>query len=178
MSIVDSLLAAWLRWGRYPWSRLRRRLFEWRYRSTTLPSPDSLEQIPPLLSQVQWTMDGPLHLYDSVSLPERVWAKKRDDCDGFAVLAAALLLSYDPATKPSLVTVMLRPARKSHTVCVFKDGDGLRTFDNRRLREEVCETHGQVVEMLKDERGDRLVCWDVVDPESLKIVEFHRAATH
>ena len=73
------------------------------------------------------------------------------------------------------VTVMLRPARKSHTVCVFKDGDGLRTFDNRRLREEVHETYGQVADELKEERGDRLVCWDVVDPETLKIIEFRRA---
>ena len=70
---------------------------------------------------------------------------------------------------------MLRPARKSHTVCVFKDGDGLRTFDNRRLREEVHETYGQVADELKEERGDRLVCWDVVDPETLKIIEFRRA---
>ena len=119
MSIVDVFLATWLRWGRHPWSRFRRSLFEWRYRRLSLLSPDSLEEIPPLLCQVEWTMDGPLHLYDSVSLPERVWAKKRDDCDGFAVLAAALLRRYDPATEPSLRHGDAAPGpQESHRMCL------------------------------------------------------------
>ena len=118
-------------------------------------------------------MDGPLHMYDSISYPGTVWAKKRDDCDGFAVLAAALLARWDASSEPCLVTAMLRPVRKSHTVCVFKEGDVLRFFDNARLNEGVYKTYAQVVEKVA-ERGSRLVCWDVVHPETLMTQEFHR----
>ena len=80
-------------------------------------------------------MDGPLHLYDSISYPQTVWARKKDDCDGFAILAAALLQRWEPSSRPVLLTAMLRPMRRSHTVCVFNvPGAGLWFFDNGTLR--------------------------------------------
>ena len=118
-------------------------------------------------------MDGPLHMYDAISYPGAVWAKKRDDCDGFAVLAEALLERWGASSEPSLVTVMLRPVRQSHTVCVFREGGDLRFFDNARLNEGVYKTYAQVVEKVA-ERGSRLVCWDVLHPETLTAREFHR----
>lgn len=173
MPIVDILLTWWLKLGRYPWSRLRRALFERRYRTIPLPPAHSLTEVIAVLRQVTWTMDGPLHLYDSISLPGRTWAKKRDDCDGFSVLAAALLSRWDPSTKPSLVTVMLRPTKESHTVCVFREGDHLRFFDNASLNKGNYQSYGEVV-MEVQKRGHRLICWDVVDPVTLQIQEFHR----
>ncbi|MDP2719258.1 MAG: hypothetical protein Q8P44_05435, partial [Dehalococcoidia bacterium] len=70
-------------------------MFEKRYRDMDLPEVKSLEEIQNTLGQVSWSGDGFLHLYDSVSYPQTVWAKKRDDCDGFSILAASLLQNLD-----------------------------------------------------------------------------------
>lgn len=89
MSLVDSFLVWWLKDSRYKWSLLHRKLCEQRYLATALPSVSSLQEIERCLKDVTWTMDGPLHLFDCLSYPQATWAKKKDDCDGFAVLAAA-----------------------------------------------------------------------------------------
>ncbi len=62
-------------------------------------------------------MDGPLHLFDCINYPQVTWTKKKDDCDGFAILAAELLHRWN--LNPVLVTTMVRPVRASYTVCVF-----------------------------------------------------------
>lgn len=172
-SPVEAFLVLWLRWGRYPWSRLRRRLLEGRYRKVSLPSAGSPEEVAATLAQVTWSMDGPFHLYDAISYPQTVWSKKRDDCDGFAVLAAELLRRMDPATSPVLLTAMLRPVRKSHTVCLFRQGESWRFFDNARLEPEAFGSYREIA-LRVAQRGKRLVCWDVADPWSLRAVEFHR----
>ncbi len=120
-SITDRFLIWWLDTGRYRWSRLRRRLCERRYLTTVLPAVSSLEEIETCLREVKWTMDGPLHLFDCISYPQVTWARKKDDCDGFASLAAELLNRWNPNWNPVLVTTMVRPVRASHTVCVFTD---------------------------------------------------------
>ncbi|MFC2066331.1 hypothetical protein ACFLUO_04620 [Chloroflexota bacterium] len=174
MSLVDGFLAWWLHTGRYRWSWIRRRLFERRYLTTVLPAVSSLEEIEACLKQVKWTMDGPLHLFDCISYPQVTWAKKRDDCDGFASLAAELLRQWNPDCSPVLVTAMLRPAQASHTVCVFAVPEGsLCFFDNYLLRCEDCQTYDDVVAKLSH-RAQRLVCWDVRNPVTLDMLEFHR----
>ncbi|MFC2008123.1 hypothetical protein ACFLT0_00315 [Chloroflexota bacterium] len=163
----------WLRSGRYRWSRFRR-LFERRYLSTVLPTAGSLEDIQNCLAQVTWTMDGPVHLFDCISYPEVTWAKKRDDCDGFASLAAKLLHQWSQPCNPVLVTAMVRPVRESHTVCVFTGPQGtLCFFDNASLRCENCQTYDDVVAKVS-KRGRRLVCWDVRNPATLEMIEFHK----
>ena len=152
---------------------MRRRLCEGRYLQTELPTADSLQGIEQLLGQVTWSMDGPLHLYDSISYPERVWTKKKDDCDGFAVLAAVLLRRWDPATDPALLTVMMRPYKSSHTVCAFRDGDNIRFFDNASLNDGLYQDYAGVVAKVSA-NADKVICWDVVDPASLQPLEFHR----
>ncbi|MFH1646802.1 MAG: hypothetical protein ABID71_03790, partial [Chloroflexota bacterium] len=125
--------------------------------------------------EVTWTMDGPLHLYDAISYPQTVWHRKKDDCDGFAVLAAALLRQWRPDSRPVLLTVMLRPVSRSHTVCAFRaPGDEIWYFDNSYLRQASLHTYTEIVNVVK---GDaELVCWDVVDPVTLETIEFHQAA--
>jgi len=172
-SIVDSFLIWWLRSGRYQWSRLHRRLFERRYLTTSLPTTSSLEEIEAALRQVKWTMDGPLHLYDCISYPQVTWATKKDDCDGFASLAAELLRRWDSRCFPVLLTVILRPVRKSHTVCVFTAPQrGLCFFDNASLRCENYQSYGKIATTIS-EHANRLVCWDVRNPFSLERLEFH-----
>lgn len=148
-------------------------MFERGNLSVELPTIDSLKTLDTTLDQVTWTMDGPLHLYDSISYPQTVWAKKKDDCDGFAVLAAELLKRFDPQTAPVLMTVMLRPAGKSHTVCVFRHSGALRITDNKRVRAEEFADYAEAARYVA-QRGTQVVCWDIADPWSLSQLEFHR----
>ncbi len=171
--MVDSFLRWWLRTGRYVWSRLHRRLFERRYLKVTLPAVSSLEEIETSLKQVTWTMDGPLHLFDCISYPQATWAAKKDDCDGFAVLAAELLQRWQPETNPVLITAMLRPMRNSHTVCGFYAPERLLCFfDNSSLRRGNCKSYSDIVALLKG--NSTLVCWDVRNPNTLELYEFHK----
>ena len=173
-SVLDSFLIWWLHTGRYRWSWLRRRLFERRYLTTVLPAVSSLEEIEVCLKQVKWTMDGPLHFFDCISYPQVTWAKKKDDCDGFSSLAAELLRRWNPTCNPVLVTAMVRPVQASHTVCAFAAPQGgLCFFDNDSLRCEDCQTYEEVVARIS-QRDQRLVCWDVRNPTTLEMLEFHR----
>ncbi|MDP3878769.1 MAG: hypothetical protein Q8Q07_00485 [Dehalococcoidales bacterium] len=171
--IIDVFLVWWLRSGRYGWSKLRRKIFEQGYLKAALPAVNSLAEIQACLKQVTWTKDGPLHLFDSISYPQATWARKKDDCDGFATLACDLLKRLDASFNPALVTAMMHPVRKSHTVCVFTYPDGtLGFFDNNTLRNS-CITYSQVVEKIS-QGSDRLVCWDVRRHDNFALLEFHR----
>lgn len=172
-SPVDGFLRWWLRSGRYGWSRLHRRIFEGRYLSVNLPTANSLEDIGTCLSQITWTMDGPLHLFDCVSYPQVTWLKKKDDCDGFSSLAAALLSGWDANSRPVLVTALVRPVRQSHTVCAFSSPDGaLSYFDNSVLHSGDCASVEEIVASISH-GSQRLVCWDVRDPLTFELLEFH-----
>ena len=172
MGLVNVLLIWWLRRARYRWSRLRRRLFESRYLDTELPIVNSLEDIETCLKQITWSGDGFLHFYDSISYPQTVWAKKKDDCDGFAILAAELLQQWAPAANPVLVTAIVSPMQSSHTVCTFRHGEGLLFFDNDKLRRGNFQEYGDVVAQFT-RSAKSLICWDVVNPDTLETLEFH-----
>ena len=170
--IVDWFLSRWLRRGRYSWSKFRRRLFERKYLSTVLPEADSLEDIETTLHMITWTMDGPLHLFDCISYPQTTWAKKKDDCDGFSVVAAELLNRLSPSSNPVLVTAIVHPIRFSHTVCAFISQEGtLNYFDNYNLKSENIESYEDIVKSIT--KGHQLVCWDVRDPFTFGMIEFH-----
>ncbi len=173
MGLVDSFVAFGLKNLRYPWSRLRQRLFEGHYLKTELPAAESLQDIQDRLKKITWTQDGFFHLYDALSYPQTVWAKKKDDCDGFAVLAAELLKRLEPPCHPVLVTAVVRPLRKSHTVCVFKDGTRLAFFDNAKLRRGNYNKYGDIVAKFT-QNAERVVCWDIAKPNTLETLEFYR----
>lgn len=172
--IIKCFLIWWLRSGRYGWSKLRRRLFESRYLKKELPTASSLKEIETCLKDVKWTEDGPLHLFDCVSYPQTTWAKKKDDCDGFSVLAAELLNRWNTSSSPVLITALVRPIRKSHTVCAFTSPQGaLCYFDNDKLRRGNLEGYEDIIEKIRKDR--QLECWDVRNPFTLAMVEFHRS---
>ncbi|MFH1651636.1 MAG: hypothetical protein ABID87_06020 [Chloroflexota bacterium] len=170
--MIDWFFRWWLRRGRYRWSKIRRYLFERGYLANALPPAGFPEAVRAVLRQITWTRDGPLHLFDCISYPQTVWTRKKDDCDGFAVLAAALLRRDLPASDPVLLTVMLRPMSASHTVCAFHTApDAICFFDNAALRCEYTHDYGDVAALITG--GNRRVCWDVRDPETLELREFH-----
>jgi len=172
-AIIEGFLVWWLRYGRYGWSKLRRFLFERRYLKKELPDVESVEEIQSCLKKITWTMDGPLHLFDSISYPQATWVKKKDDCDGFAALAAELLNQLGDNFNPVLVTAILRPVRASHTVCAFTSPDGnISFFDNGSVRNN-CITYYQIIEKISL-NSKKLVCWDIRTHDSLDLIEFHK----
>lgn len=89
--MIDKILV-WWRWkGRYTWSKYRRRIFELNSHRSTVPNVTTFNEIESRLGEITWVANGPFHLYDAISFPETVWKHKKDDCDGFSVIAAALL---------------------------------------------------------------------------------------
>ncbi|OGN96208.1 MAG: hypothetical protein A2Y89_01525 [Chloroflexi bacterium RBG_13_51_18] len=110
-------------------------------------------------------------LYDCVSYPQRVWSRKKDDCDGFAVLAAALLSRWSPDTRPVMVTAMVAPMKNCHSVCVFHQGANLRYFNNSALNPGLFVNYYEIVNNFAP--PNRLICWDVVKPGTLEQLEFH-----
>ena len=170
MWITDEFCKWWLHGPRYSWSKLRRWLFECSFLAQPLPPVTSLNDISARLREITWKQDSLPELFDCVSYPQRVWSKKKDDCDGFAVLAAALLKSWDPDAKPVIVTAMVAPFANSHSVCVFHQSGGLSYFSNQELK---LRAFSKYEEVIADFKGtDRLICWDVVDPETLKQLDF------
>jgi hypothetical protein len=170
--IIDPLLRLWLRSCRSRWSHIYRRLFERKYLKTDLPVVSSLADIEVCMKHIKWTGDGPLHLYDCISYAQTTWAKKEDDCDGFASLVAELLDRWHPECGSVLLTVGVRPVKDSHTVCVFTSEQGdLCFFDNAWRRCEGYRMYSEIV--AKISQGKRLVCWDVKDPSTLQTLEFH-----
>ncbi len=173
-SIVDFFLRWWLRSGRYRWSKLRRWLCERRYLKTPLPEANSLDEIETCLKQVKWHMEGLWHLYDSISYPQATWFKKKDDCDGFASLAAELLYRLNPDYSPVLLTTIVRPIKSSHTVCMFNNLQGsLWFFDNAKLKQDDYQTYDEIAAKI-GQRGQRLVCWDIRNHSTFDLIEFHR----
>ena len=171
--IIDWFLVWWLRRCRYSWSKFRRWLFERKYLSTTLPEVNSLEDIETSLHMITWTMDGPLHLFDCISYPQTTWAKKKDDCDGFSILAAELLNRWNLNSKPVLITALVHPIRYSHTVCAFTSQEAtLCYFDNYSLKSENLESYEDIVKNIIKQH--QLVCWDVRDPINFNMIEFHK----
>jgi len=171
---LDWFLTWWLRTGRYCWSKLRRKLCEGKYLDTPLPHVENLADIEACLHQITWTQEGLLHLYDSISYPQTVWHKKKDDCDGFSVLAAGLLRNWNPVTTPVLLTVITRPIRAGHTVCVFVSPEGnLHYFNNATLRAGGYHSFLEIAHEISP-IPRRLVCWDVRHPEDFALIEFHK----
>ena len=172
MWLEDRFLTWWLHGARYTWLRLRRRLFEGGFLSTLLPAVNSLDDIQSRLKEVAWKKDWLPQLFDCVSYPQRVWSRKKDDCDGFAILAAALLSGWAPETNPVMVTAMIAPLKNSHSVCVFKQGENLRYFSNDTLKPGNFQSYQAIVADFAT-HPNRLICWDVVQPDTLATLEFH-----
>ena len=172
-SIIKFIVVWWLRSGRYRWSKLYRSLFERRYLKESLPEAVSLEDIEAYLKQVTWKLEGLLHLYDSISYPQTTWRKKKDDCDGLASLAAELLYRLNSNYRPVLITTVVEPISKSHTVCAFNNLRGnMWYFDNNRLKREKYKAYDEIA-LKVSQRGKRIICWDVRNPYTFELIEFH-----
>ncbi|MDI6806223.1 MAG: hypothetical protein QMD14_00195 [Candidatus Aenigmarchaeota archaeon] len=168
---IEPALKLWLKHLRYPVSRLYRKIFEGKYLNTKLPDVHDLNELKRVLGEVTCTLE----LLDRISYPEAVWAKKRDDCDGFAILCADRLYTLDGVEDIKLVTAITKPVKNSHTVCTFFDLhlEKYRYFDNAYLVERGFESREDIVDDMISKRRSHVLCWDVVEPQTLKQIEYH-----
>ena len=84
-----------------------------------------------------------------------------------------LLQQWKPSSKPVLLTAMLRPMQRSHTICAFYASEQeLWYFDNASLRQGNYHAYVEITYTLKG--NSHLICWDVVDPSTLNTIEFHQ----
>lgn len=171
--MIDAFLRWWLHGVRYSWSKFKRRVFEQKFLKTQLPAVNSLQEIENCLKQITWKMDNAFALFDSISYPQRTWADKKDDCDGFACVAATLINSWQPSCQPVMLTVITRPVANSHTVCAFKYEGNIRFFNNESLDGDNLTGYQDVVNKIHHS-GDKLVCWDVRDPQTFGLIEYHK----
>jgi hypothetical protein len=172
MWLQDQFLKWWLHGPRYSWSKFRRFMFERGFLKKPLPPVKTLADIQSSLREITWVKDGLGELFDCISYPQRVWSKKKDDCDGFAILTAALLNQWDKNTKPVIVTAMVSSMTHCHSVCVFQLGGGLRYFSNKELSPKTFASYKKIVADFVNP-SYRLICWDIVEPNTLKQREFN-----
>jgi len=180
---INSWLAVVYLWGRVYYSSVLR-LFETKYLTTTLPTVTSLADIERVSDEVEWTSDFKLapHVklrrlwWDCISYAETVWAKKKDDCDGFAVLDCKLLDQLDdlyPGIKGYLLSVFVIPRRKSHAVCLFVIDDVTHMFTNgSHVEFDPSYQITDVVDIVA--AGGEILAWSLEDPETNEIIMIKR----
>lgn len=172
--MIRILIRFWVRKGRLIWSKIYRFLFEWRYKKYSLPkiSDNLLLKLQYILLQITWTPDPWYMLFDVIPLPQKVWKTKKDDCDGFAILAAAILKQSD-INEVVLLTVVGSPIKHSHTVCCFKLNDQWYVADNQVVYRSVSNNLEKIAEYYLKKLFRKPYCWQIITPElkELKYVE-------
>lgn len=185
--MVRFFVRFWVRKGRLIWSKIYRSIFERKYAGKLLPTlategetltPDKvLIRLKWVLSKITWRQDKWYMLFDVISYPQTVWFKKEDDCDGFAILAAALLEqarnSVPRLGNVFLLTVVGRPLENSHTVCVFDIDGVLYVADNNYVYRSSRTTIDKIAEDYLKKNFKKPYCWQLIDVnlKEIKYVE-------
>jgi len=170
------LAKIWLKRIRYKWSRLYRKLYTKKYQDVELPVVSSMADVSKCLREVEYKADKAKELYDVIGTPQSVWAKKHGDCDDFSSLAAGLIESWRPNRNPVLLTVITDPFKRSHNVCAYQFGKYYYCISNWLNCRTVCydfKNYEDIAEWVARHTGSNLLCWDIVDPVTLKQIEFH-----
>jgi len=116
------------------------------YRSERKPLPTlfDFESVKEALSQIKWTVDT---FGDWIQQPEVTWGLKTGDCEDFAVLTQALLRQI--GIESSILSVIMRPMKYSHAVCVFRSCDYWHYFSNGKLVYQGFDSLHDIVEKLR-----------------------------
>lgn len=112
--IIRIVAWCWFR-VRIPWSRFWRFL-EWQGKA--VPKIRNFGNLNSILPVMKWTADPRWKLGDVLQTPEWTWAHKKDDCDGFALVALAAM-AQSKIRWGYLLTVITRPIKESHSVALF-----------------------------------------------------------
>ena len=166
----------WLKHLRYKWSRLYRKLNKNKCQDVELPEVSSMADISKCLREIEYRADKAKELYDVIGTPKMVWNNKYGDCDDTSSLAAGLINSWKPGRNPVLLTVITDPFEHSHNVCAYTWGSYYYCISNWLNCRTVCydfKCYEDIAEWVARHTGSKLLCWDIVDPETLKQLEFH-----
>ena len=121
--IFDRAVCLWMHHGRIRWVKLYRFLFQakWRAPSYKLPERTPAElQI--FFRRCAWRPDNWKQAMDMIDWPAKFYDTKRGDCDEFAFFALWTLADTG-ITEVHMLTLIIRPLKRSHAVCVYKQQD-------------------------------------------------------
>lgn len=157
--LIKIVAGIWLSGPRYWWSNLYRFLFEQKYKLVAMPRVQSIYDIEKVLRTISWSADSAYKLYDSISYPGTVYTTKKDDCDGFAILAVELLKQLQ--IYGYVYTYVPMDFASAHTICVFRYKGFVCAFSNSYLY----ETHAPNLKAFLDTflRGNEPVVSDLRD---------------
>jgi len=162
--LIKIIAGFWLSGPRYRWSKIHRFFFERKYKYVAMPQVKNLGDIASVLRQVTWTQDSWNKLFDSVSYPGRVYQTKKDDCDGFAILAIELLKQLQ--VRGYMYTYVPEKWTKAHTICVFRYNGFVCTFNNFYLVRTDATTFKRFREQYFREP---CVVWDLRDEDFRRV---------
>jgi len=162
--LIKIIAGLWLSGPRYWWSRGYRVLFERKYKYVAMPQVKNLADVAGILRQVIWTQDSWNKLFDSISYPGKVYETKKDDCDGFAILAIELLKQLQ--IRGYMYTYIPKQWQKSHTICVFRYGGFVCCFNNFYL----VKTDASTFKRFRDQYfSEPTIVWDLRDENFRRI---------
>lgn len=158
---------------RIPWSKFWR-FFEWK--RSPLPAIEGFSDLRAILNRIEWTPDPWWKLGDVLQSPEWTWAKRKDDCDGFALVSLAVMQKSKLGTG-FLVTAVTRPIRHSHSVALFPwdalvdRGSGIvvtkasrwKWTSNAWLMETRKDSFAALIRQLFPDPNDKILAIDVRD---------------
>jgi len=177
VKLFCSWLAVFYLWVRFYLSAVLR-LAELRYLGKELPTVTNLQDVENRCREVTWTPDWKLapHVklrrlwWDCLSYAETVWARKKDDGDGFAILACELCKQL--GIKAYILSVFTSPGQYSHAVAFGRHSGNPFMFNNGRLVWfDAAHTVEHVVQNAAS--GHDVVAWSLEDHETGELVRLH-----
>jgi hypothetical protein len=153
----------WLRCFRRPWSQFLN--WMWKSECRPLPRVNNLFHIQQALKLIGHKSD---RYGDWIQKPELTWGRKKGDCEDLARLAQALLAKI--GVQSFLLSVILKPGKYSHAVCVYQD------VAWRVISNGILNPHGyeDLEEIIKSVAGkNKLTCWSLEDQNG-KIIQIKR----
>ena len=118
--LLNAKLELW-RW----WSNIYRVIFESKYSKFNGPKCSSIVDVSRALRAIKYEHDGIKRFIDTVSYPQAVYERGRDDCDGSAIFAHAMIAQNELARPWILSVAWLDEKNKyhGHAVCMYTHVD-------------------------------------------------------
>lgn len=152
-TFTDRVIRFWVLWFRPRWVK-----FLWGFMGDwpKLEVPrETFPDIAGFLKDCSWRPDPWWQLFDAIDPPALFRRTREGDCDEFAFYALTSLCTVD---EKYMLTVIVRPLKRAHAVCVFRLGAEWWHIGNWNG----CERdgpYGSVSEIITEITGSgRLVC--------------------
>lgn len=120
--------------------------------------------------RIKYRYDG-FGLLDWISYPEVVYKRASGDCDDYAILSAVHIKNFKNC-EPYLLTVIAKPIRYSHTVCIFPYRSKFYLVDNGYLYHRGFYDIEAIIEHLKERHGwKKIYAFDIIEALTFKRIK-------